>query len=359
MKTITLFNNKGGVGKTTLTVNLASYLTSHCHKKVLVLDADPQANSTQLVVSPEKWDELYPEIFGGESIHSINQTVKGLFQPLLVGDRDINPDVQFLSSEEHNFHFDLIPGNPALSRVEDILSGAWEEAKSGRVGGIRTTNWLNILKKHGSNKGYDYLIIDVGPSLGALNRSILLNSEYIVTPMGSDIFSLMGIRNIAEWIVDWRKKYNNSLELSELRQSPEELERYFINNSVESTTQLVGFSIQQYNSRKFKSGYRPVKAYDEIISKMPESITQTLNFIVPQRITDTSQLNLGDIPYLNSIIPIAQSNNTPLYTLESSHGVRGGQTSNVVRYREMLNNITTRLLSNISLLEGSDEKNEC
>ncbi|WP_431027808.1 ParA family protein [Lysinibacillus sp. LZ02] len=350
MKTLTFFNNKGGVGKTTLTVNLASYLQTNYNKKVLVLDADPQANSTQLVIHPEKWNELYPEAFGTNNHTTENKTIKSLFQPLLVGDREINPNINFIKGKDHSFGFDLIAGDPSLSQVEDILSSAWEEAKSGSIGGIRTTNWLNILKKHATENEYDFLIIDVGPSLGALNRSILLNSEYILIPMGSDIFSLMGIRNISEWINDWRKKYNNSLKLSELQSRPSDLEKYFINHNIERSTQLIGFSIQQYNSRKFKSGYRPVKAYDEIISKMPETIVETLSNIIPKSLK--SDLNLGDVPYLNSIIPIAQSNNAPLYSLNNSHGIRGGQSSNVIRYEEMLDNITSKLLRNIETIEG-------
>lgn len=353
MKTLTLFNNKGGVGKTTLTVNLAAYLSIKHEKKVLVLDADPQANSTQLVIPPEKWEELYPEVFQeGQS----NHTVKTLFDPMILGDRTINTDITFQDRNQHSFSFDLIPGDPSLSRVEDILSGAWEETKSGSPGGIRTTNWLNILKDDASTRDYDFLIIDVGPSLGALNRSILLNSDFIITPMGSDIFSLMGIKNIAEWITDWRKKYTNGLSLSDLHGKTSDIAKYHIIDNIDNTTKLIGFSIQQYNSRKFKSGYRAVKAYDEIISKMPETIINTLDFIIPNELKNDS-LNLGDVPYLNSIIPIAQSNNYPLFALNSSHGIRGGQATNVARYEEMLKDIVEHLLNNISIISGGKKEN--
>lgn len=354
MKTITFFNNKGGVGKTTLTVNLAAYLSIQYGKKILVLDADPQANSTQLVIPPEKWEELYPEVFQeGQK----NHTIKTLFDPMILGDRTIDTDINYQGREQHSFSFDLIPGDPSLSRVEDILSGAWEETKSGSPGGIRTTNWLNILKNDALSKGYEFLIIDVGPSLGALNRSILLNSDFIITPMGSDIFSLMGIKNIAEWITDWRKKYTNGLSLSDLHGKTGEINKYHIIEDVERNTKLIGFSIQQYNSRKYKSGYRPVKAYDEIISKMPETIINTLDFIIPDELKNDS-LNLGDVPYLNSIIPIAQSNNYPLFSLNSSHGIRGGQATNVARYDEMLRDIVEQLLNNISMISGEEQGNE-
>ena len=65
---------------------------------------------------------------------------------------------------------------------------------SGDKGAIRKLNWLNQLKQQ--NQEFDYILIDVGPSLGALNRSALLNSDFFLTPMASDIFSLLGIANI-------------------------------------------------------------------------------------------------------------------------------------------------------------------
>ncbi|MGG0202815.1 MULTISPECIES: ParA family protein [Bacillus cereus group] len=344
MKTLTFFNNKGGVGKTTLTVNIASYLTSKLEKRVIVLDADPQANSTQMVIKQDEWENFY-----GEQAH--RNTVRDMFVPIKLGERAINPSIDIIRGNEHEFHFDLIAGDPSLSIIEDILSSAWEEGKSGNAGGIRTTNWLNLLKKRFESEGYDYLIIDVGPSLGALNRSILLNSDYIITPMGSDIFSLMGIKNIADWIHEWRRVYLNGLSYCVALQQPQAIAQYQINNDLSKTTKLAGYSIQQYNSRKFKTGYRPVKAYDEIINQIPGVIYETLKFIIPSRLQEDNKLNLGDVPYLNSIIPMAQSNNTPLFNLNSTHGIRGAQSLNVEQYSHMLDNICQNLIRNISLSE--------
>ena len=59
MKVVTFFNNKGGVGKTTTIINLASYLSIYREKKVLVVDLDPQSNSTQAILPEEIWLEFY------------------------------------------------------------------------------------------------------------------------------------------------------------------------------------------------------------------------------------------------------------------------------------------------------------
>ena len=83
-------------------------------------------------------------------------------------------------------------------QIEDILSDAWQKLKSGDAGGIRKTNWVFALNSSLS-KQYDYIIYDVGPSLGALNRTVLHGCDYFLTPMGVDIFSLIGVDNIYKW----------------------------------------------------------------------------------------------------------------------------------------------------------------
>lgn len=340
MKVITFFNNKGGVGKTTLTVNIAAYLEIMLGKRVLVLDADPQANTTQMVISQDKWADFYGE-------NTTRSTAKKMFFPLRIGEPDIDVELDTVKGTEHNFGFSLIAGDPYLSMIEDDLSSAWEKNKSGSIGGIRTTNWLNRLANSVSSS-YDYLIIDVGPSLGAINRSILLNTDFIVTPMGSDIFSLMGITNISNWISDWRKIYSNGIKLA----SGEEnfgivVEKKLINIDLNVKPKLAGYSIQQYNARKFKEGKRPVQAYETIISQVDDVIKKELASIIDSKFLQRGGLNLGDVPYLNSIIPLAQSSNMPLFNLTSKEGIRGGQASNVADFEKMLNNITIQLLSNI------------
>jgi cellulose biosynthesis protein BcsQ len=340
MKVITFFNNKGGVGKTTLTVNIASYIKSELGKTVLVVDADPQANTTQMVIPAGNWGDFY-------SADATRKTIKDIFLPIIEGDSNIDTDIQVVRGSENKFLFDLIPGHPTLSAFEDVLSDAWNKSLSADIGGLRKTNWLNVLINHVSDQ-YEYLIIDVGPSLGALNRSILLNSEFIVTPMGSDIFSIMGISNIAEWIKGWQDKYKVGISLV---QDQSIFERFHIRRDVDTATRIAGYSVQQYNARKYKKyegGKRPVRAYDEIISEIYPSINRELSSLIVEGVSSEDRLNLGDIPYLNSIIPIAQSNNCPIFALTAREGVRGNQSANVTEYKEMLSKIVTNLLQNVN-----------
>ena len=83
---------------------------------------------------------------------------------------------------------------PEISELEDKLSNSWVTLNND-IGSLRITNWSNNLNEK-LKKEYDFIIYDVGPSLGALNRTILLGCDYFVTPMGCDTFSIMGIKNI-------------------------------------------------------------------------------------------------------------------------------------------------------------------
>lgn len=250
MKVVTFFNNKGGVGKTTTIINLASYLSIYREKKVLVVDLDPQSNSTQAILPEEIWLEFYdPEN------RNTRKTIYDYFRDMEEGDANFNNIEIPVNEDQNSFKISLIPGHPKLSIIDDTMSKSWSETLSGDKGAIRKLNWLNQLKKE--NTTFDYILIDVGPSLGALNRSALLNSDYFLTPMASDIFSLLGISNIGDWIERWMNLYEAAIKTFVSKFGEEEsrkfFEKYSINTDVNKTTRYIGYSIQQYSKRKFKS----------------------------------------------------------------------------------------------------------
>jgi cellulose biosynthesis protein BcsQ len=328
------------VGKTTLAINIASYISTFHQKRVLFLDADPQANSTQMIIQDDKWDLFYgekPEL----------TTIMEYFKNIIDGDSSVNFETNaILSKTENRFGIDLIPGHPSLSFVEDILSGAWDKSLSGDKGGFRKTNWLKSLTDN-YQSNYDYLIIDVGPSLGAINRSILLNSDFVITPMGSDVFSLLGIYNISSWIGTWVSKYSHSINLlKEFNASDESYSKYSLNLDPNETTRYIGFSIQQYITKSFKDGKRPIASFERIIKEIPSSIEQYLTPLFYNGLT-IEDLNLGDVPYLYSLVPLAQTHNAPMYNLTYADGVVGNQASSVKMYNALLKSITKRILMNI------------
>lgn len=98
MKSIVFFNNKGGVGKTTLICNVAANFAMRFKKKVLLIDCDPQCNSTQLVLD----DVLCAELYWNKT-PSLRHTLLDVLKPIEVGDASINPIFTAVPSETNRF----------------------------------------------------------------------------------------------------------------------------------------------------------------------------------------------------------------------------------------------------------------
>lgn len=339
MKIITFFNNKGGVGKTTLAANIASYLAIELEKRILMVDADPQSNTTQLIFDEVNWEEIY-------SNDSVKATLLDFLEPLLLGDATLNFEGKPISKITNRYAIDVIPGHPRLSFMEDKLSENWRNCTAGDIGGFRVTNWVKSLGDHFSTE-YDYLIFDVGPSLGALNRSILLNSDYFVTPMGCDIFSLMGIENISSWISSWKKIYENSLNVLRSNNPNFNFTKFSINIDIDTNFKFIGFSVQQYITKIVKKGERRgIAAYERIKRQIPDSVEKNLSILLPPNIT-IRECDLGDVPNYFSLVPLSQTSKCPIHQLKKSDGLVGNHYSMINNYKNVMEHICRKILHNM------------
>lgn len=111
---------------------------------------------------------------------------------------------------------------------------------------------------------------------------------------------------------------------------------------------IAGYSVQQYVTRKFKEGRRPVRAYDLIMQDIPKTIVESLSAFFPEGMS-VEKLELGHIPFLYSLVPIAQSNRLPIHALADNRAVVGSQVRQVSEYSELMNTLCDRLLHNIGL----------
>lgn len=337
MKSIVFFNNKGGVGKTTLSCNIAAYLSIHGKKRVLFIDADPQCNATQLICNDSLSEALYL------SEERKDSTLLSVLKHIDAGDSSINENISPIVQDENDFKVSLIASHPRLSLSEDRFSTGWKDHLAGDLGGARVTNWFHRLLQLYKDD-FDLIIIDVGPSLGALNRCIILGCNFVFVPMGCDIFSLIGIDNISTWLSTWLSDYQ--IGMTHLAKKTDRISEFGIIEDASQQARLAGYSIQQYVSKQFQGGPRPVKAYDKIMQEIPSVVKDRLEFMMPDNI-EASKLSLGHVPYLYSSVPLSQTAHKPIFDLKGSDGIAGSQHKQVRTYQELMGSLCTNLLTNI------------
>lgn len=199
MKTLTFFNNKGGVGKTTLSVNVADGLVDQ-GLRVLMVDADPQCNLTSFFLEEKDLDALL-----GESDDTNGGTIWSSIKPVVDGKGDIK-EIEPIEVRENLY---ICPGDVLLADYEEELPAAFTGSFARKTRDYDVMCALSrAVRAMGERLQVDIVIYDVGPNLGPLNRAIILDSDFFVTPVAADLFSLRALttvgRGVARWISDWK-----------------------------------------------------------------------------------------------------------------------------------------------------------
>lgn len=178
MKIISIFNQKGGVGKTTTNINLAAYIALK-GKRVLVIDIDPQGNTSSGL---------------GIDKESLTLTTN----ELLLTDVSINDMI--ISIEKIN-NLDIIPSNMDLAGADLELSY------------MENREYILKRKIEELKSEYDYLIIDCPPSLGLLTINALTASDSVLIPMQCEYYALEGISQLLKTIQKVKKGLNKQIEV--------------------------------------------------------------------------------------------------------------------------------------------------
>jgi chromosome partitioning protein len=313
MKTIAFFNNKGGVGKTTLVYHLA-WMFSDLGLEVIAADLDPQSNLTSAFLSEERVSELWSD---GE------KSILAAVQPL----QDHLGDIQSPYVERIE-RIGLLPGDLALNAFEDRLAEAWprclEDTPSTAGDAFRVMSAFRRLIEHAGNATHAQIaLIDVGPNLGALNRAALIASDYVVMPIGADLFSLRGLANLGPKLREWREGWHKRL----------------LNPNVpkglllpEGRMESIGYVVLQHAVWRAD---RPAKAYQRWIDRMPATYrTAVLGQTADNRTAEQDDNRLATLKHYRSLMPLAQEARKPIFALKPADGAIGSMVEAVQNARD-------------------------
>lgn len=327
IRTLSLFNNKGGVGKTTLSTNIAHDFAERGYR-VLYVDCDPQCNATQLMLTEDQTAEIYASDEDPEVAlrHSLSHSVYGLFIPLREGEPTIDTDIHVVRSER--FQVDVLAGHPSLSQIEDVMSNAWQSALSRETAAFRRVHWAGQLATALEDQDkYDIVFFDVGPSLGPFNRTVLLGCDAFVTPTATDLFSFHAFGNLARWFEDWVAEY------SELQEANIATWGRFASNMEEKLRPLrlhghdgralhyLGYTTLEYIKKKSGGGEQLVGAFERFRHRLPDEAQRMARSLGQ----NGEEYLLGHIPHMHSMPATAQDAHSPIAGLVSKDGVRGNQ----------------------------------
>lgn len=300
MRTIAFFNNKGGVGKTSLVYHLA-WMFADRGVPVLAVDLDPQANLTAMFLNEDRLEEIWPEA------EEHPATVYGAVRPILRGIGDIAaPAVERITPE-----LGLLPGDLGLSGFEEKLSTAWPNCHNSDEAAFRIMTAFHRLMKEMAGEWAELVLIDVGPNLGAINRSALIASDHVCLPLAPDLYSLQGLRNLGPALIRWRATW------ADLQgKAPKDI-------SLPAGSMLpAGYVVMQHGMRDS----RPVKAYQRWMDKIPPVyrtavLGEIAGGIVPRVAEDPNCL--AQLKHYRSLMPLAMEAHKPMFYLKPADGAIG------------------------------------
>lgn len=293
---LAIFNHKGGVGKTTLTVNVAAALAAH-GKRVLLVDSDPQCNLTSYLVEEDVVNDLLDKSDTEEGT-----TLWSALKPIVEG----SGSVHIFPALERLDGVHLIPGDIQLSQFEIELVTLWSDCFQRKPRGFRGTCSLsNVVNQASAAIEADFVFYDAGPNIGALNRAILLDCDYFIVPAACDLFSIRALKTLGHSLVNWITEWQT---LTELAPDNAPLMR--------GRPKFMGYIPQRFKVY----GGRPSSDYAKYLPRIERQILSdvvtVLQRVDPALATDASQL--GQVKDFGSIAAASQAQGLPMMDAEGS-----------------------------------------
>jgi cellulose biosynthesis protein BcsQ len=307
-KTIALFNHKGGVSKTTTTFNLG-WMLAEKGKRVLLIDTDPQCNLTGLIFGAGL-DDFYKD--------NPTRNIYSALAPAFLSQMREIATVECHEVEGRPGLL-LLPGHVNLSEYEVTLGIAQELS-----GSIQTLQNLPgafhyLVTKIAIANNADFVLIDMSPSLGALNQNFLASSDGFLVPTSPDYFSLMAIQSLSKVLPRWSEWAKRAHESEVLKAAAYPF--------CKRDMKFFGTIVQKYRPRLGEATVGFQTWIDQINSAVCDCLfpqMQKYNMTLPEQTyrdagnTPAESYCLAQIPDFNTLAATSQSYKTPVFALNDT-----------------------------------------
>lgn len=296
---ISLFNHKGGVSKTTSTFHIGWKL-AQMGKKVLMVDADPQCNLTGLALGINDYDSLFAfyDSRKNDNIYDCLAHLFGMGKPI----NGNYADPTLINQAGNNLF--LLAGKIEFAKLDLQISGAILSSSSYPVMRQLVGSIYNLIYETIKEHEFDIVLIDMSPSLGGVNQSIFMSSDYIIIPSSPDFFCYQAIDSMTKFLPEWANgdiaKFKDGKILP--KENPKVMGMLLSNYRVYTTDEQ---ATEKRMAKSFQHWFDKIQAIfrDEMVRKL-----EPLGMVIDKPILST-------IKDFNSLIPKSQELSKPMFAL--------------------------------------------
>jgi cellulose biosynthesis protein BcsQ len=293
---LAIFNHKGGVGKTTLTMNVGATLAA-LGRRVLLVDSDPQCNLTSYLVETAVVDDLLNQSDGPEG-----QTIWSAVKPVSEAIGGVRVVAPLEVAIEGLF---LVPGDIRLSEFEADLNDFWGQSLQRKARGFRGTTAISqLVNELSASLEIDYVLYDSGPNIGALNRAILLDCDGFIVPVAADLFSLRALSTLGRTLVDWITTWQTIADLAPA-DTP----------LLPGKPRFLGYVPEGFRTYAGVPASQPSRFLSAIDRAIRSEIVGLLGDVDPQLIEGRKSFRLGQVKHFGALVPASQTEGQPLYAV--------------------------------------------
>lgn len=337
-KVIAMFNHKGGVSKTTTAFNLG-WALARKGKRVLLVDTDPQCNLTGMALAFAGIDD-FAAFYKNSPLANLFTAVR----PAFIGAPGTLGAAEITQTKQENLF--LLAGHIDLGSIEGELSMAHRLGAAVPVFQNLPGALGRVIRETAALNNIDVVLVDMSPSIGALNQNVFMHSDYFIVPTSPDYFCLLAISSLATTLPRWM------IQAAELRA----LQASWVYKIPEKNPKFIGMISQKYRPRSGKPAQAFQSWIDAIIADVDSVLIPALtkaNMTADRKrmrevIKAPPHVELAQIPDFNSLIARSQECSTAVFALTKDQlKAAGAVLEGFVESRDLFDSIFTSLADKV------------